>query len=106
IQQYTDQRALDPAVVRLRHKVKAAADETLRKDQAFARVRVGGRTLEASVQHASGTIDNPMTDAAIENKFIANAEPTIGTDAARRVRDMVWKLEAVADVRELVAALA
>ncbi len=106
IQQYTDQRALDPAVARLRRKVRAVADESLRKDQAFARVRIGGTTLEADIRHASGTIDNPMTDEAIENKFISNAEPAIGRDHARRACDLVWKLEALGDMRDLIALAA
>lgn len=106
IRQYTDERAVDPAVAGLRRKVKAVADENLRKDQAFARVTIGSRILEADIQHASGTIANPLTDQAIEGKFLENAEAAIGTDNARRACDMVWKLEAVADMRDLVALLA
>jgi hypothetical protein len=40
-----------------------------------------GVRYRAFVEHASGTADNPMSDAALEAKFIANAEPVIGHDA-------------------------
>ncbi len=56
--------------------------------------------------HASGTADNPMSDAAIEAKFLANATPTIGTERAQRACELVWSLETIPDVRELIALLA
>ncbi len=43
-----------------------------------------------------------MSDAEIEAKFLANAEPVIGPDQARRVRDLVHRLDRLADVRELI----
>jgi hypothetical protein len=47
-----------------------------------------------------------MSDAAIEAKFLANATPVIGPERAGRARDLVWELEKVADMRELIALLA
>lgn len=106
IAQYTDAKALDPAIVTLRKKVKVVTDETLRKDEARARVTAGGKHFDAYVPHASGTVANPMTDAAIEGKFIANATPAIGAGNARKVAGMVWQLEKITDLRELAALLA
>lgn len=104
--QYTDARALDPQVVTLRRKVKVVTDDTLRKDEAHARISAGGKTYDAYVAHATGTVDNPMTDPAIEAKFLANAAGVVTTESARRAADMVWDLERVADLRELTALLA
>ena len=70
-EQYSDARAADPTVAALRRKVKPVADDTLRKDEAHASIVAGGRRHEAHVAHASGTADNPMSDAAIEAKFLA-----------------------------------
>lgn len=106
IAQYSDQRATDAAVTALRRKVTATPDESFRKDQAWARVVTGKTSREAHVDHASGTIDNPMTDAAIEAKFLANAETAIGMDNARRLAEGVWKLDTAADVRPLIALAA
>jgi 2-methylcitrate dehydratase PrpD len=103
IAQYADARAADPVVAALRRKVKATADATLASDEAFASVIAGGRRHEVHVAHASGTAANPMSDAAIETKFLANATPVIGTERAKRVCDTVWSLERQADVRELIA---
>ena len=80
--QYSDARANDPVVAALRRKVKPVADETLRRDEAHAAIVAGGERHEVHVAHASGTADNPMSDAAIEAKFLANATPVIGAERA------------------------
>jgi len=106
IPQYTDARATDPLLVELRRKVTAIADERLGKDEACAIVTAGDIREEVHIPHASGTVDNPMSDAAIEAKFLANAVPVIGADRARRAADLVWSLEKLADARDLIALLA
>jgi len=106
IAQYSDARAADPMVAALRRTVRAVADESLGKDEAYATVIAGGVRHAAHVAHASGTADNPMSDAAIEAKFLANATPAIGGERAKRVVERVWSLEKCADVRELIVLLA
>ena len=103
VAQFSDQRAAAPDVVALRGKIEARIDETLGKDQAEATlVAVDGGRVEARVEHASGTVDNPMSDRAIEDKFMANAAPVIGEEHARQVAAAAWRLEGLADGRELV----
>lgn len=106
VAQYSDARAADPAVAALRRKVQPVADETLRQDEAYAAITVGGKRHDVHIAHASGTADNPMSDAAIEAKFLANAAPTIGRERAERARDFVWALERQPDMRVLAALLA
>jgi 2-methylcitrate dehydratase PrpD len=106
IAQYSDARATDPLVASLRKKVSAVADNSLRKDEAHAVVVTGDGRHEAHIAHASGTIDNPMSDAAIEAKFMANAAPVIGAERAQRACAFVWALERQPDMRELIALLA
>jgi 2-methylcitrate dehydratase PrpD len=106
IAQYSNTRAADPAVATLRRKVKATADETLRNDEARAWIVIGGTRHDVHIPHASGTAANPMSDAAIEEKFTANATPVLGTERAARVRDLVWGLEKQPDARVLIELLA
>jgi 2-methylcitrate dehydratase PrpD len=106
IAQYSDARARDLLVAGLREKVVVEGDERLGKDEAFAMVAVGNRRFEMHVPHASGTAANPMSDAALEAKYLANAEPTIGAKRAEGARDLIWSLEKQADVRDLLALLA
>jgi 2-methylcitrate dehydratase PrpD len=105
IAQYSDARASDPVVAALRRKVKPVADATLRKDEAYATVIAGGRRHEIHIAHASGTAENPMSDSAIESKFLANAEPAIGKERARQTAECVWNLEQKPDMRALLSLL-
>ena len=104
--QYSDAKAVDPAVATLRRKVKPVADDTLRKDEAHAVITVAGQRHEVHIDHASGTAENRMTDAQIEAKFLANATPAIGDERARRAAAFVWALEKQPDARELIGLLA
>lgn len=106
VAQYSDAKAADPTVAALRRKVKAVADDTLRKDEAYAAITTGGQRHDIHVAHASGTADNPMSDAAIEAKFLANATPVIGRERAELARDFVHSLETQPDIRALIALLA
>jgi 2-methylcitrate dehydratase PrpD len=105
VAQYSDDKAADPVVAALRRKVKAVADETLRKDEAYAAIVARGKRHEVHIAHASGTADNPMSDAAIEAKFMANALPVIGRERTERARDFVNSLETQPNVAELAALL-
>ena len=106
IAQYSDAKATDPAIAALRRKVKPVADTSLRRDEAYATVIAAGKRHDIHIAHASGTADNPMSDAAIEAKFLANAAPVIGRERAERARDIVWALDKQKDMRELIALLA
>jgi 2-methylcitrate dehydratase PrpD len=92
IAQYSNERAADPLVAALGERITVIEDASLRKDQAAAVLMRGGQRFEARVEHASGTADNPMSDAAIEAKFIANAQAAIGGDRAKRLAPLVWQL--------------
>ena len=106
VAQYSDAKAADPAVASLRRKVKATAAESLRKDEAHAAIVASGKRQAIHIAHASGTADNPMSDAAIEAKFMANAVPVIGRERSERARDFVAALEKKPNVQGLVALLA
>jgi 2-methylcitrate dehydratase PrpD len=107
IAQYTDARAASQDVQALRRRVQVTVVEGFRKDQAHATlVATDGRRFEAAVAHASGTVDNPMSDAALERKFIGNAMEVLGEARAREVAARIWRLDAMEDARDLLALCA
>lgn len=105
IAQYSDVKAADPVIMALRRRTKVIADATLRSDEAYVSIVASGKQHEFHVPHAMGTSANPMTDAAIEAKFLANAAPVIGCERAQSVVEFVWTLERRPDVRDLIALL-
>jgi 2-methylcitrate dehydratase PrpD len=106
VRQYTDERAHAADVKALRQKLVVVTDASYRKDQASARAQVDGRTLEARVEHATGTTHNPMTDEALERKFMTNTLEVLSEARALELRDKVWALEDVEDMRSITGLCA
>lgn len=107
VAQFTNERSADAAVQALRKLIQIKTVPAFRLDQSAATVLTKtGATHEAQIAHATGTTSNPMSDQALAEKFLSNARPVIGADRARRVIDMVWKLDTLSDVGELVRACA
>jgi 2-methylcitrate dehydratase PrpD len=107
IAQFSDERASNVEVLALRKKVEVETVANFGKDEATATV-VGskGERHEVHIPHASGTVGNPMSDAAIEAKFLGNATPVLGAARARQVAELAWRLETLADMRDLTRACA
>jgi 2-methylcitrate dehydratase PrpD len=107
ILQYTDARAGAPDILDFRAKVVVATVDGFRKDQAAATlIARDGTRHEVEIAHASGTTDNPMSDAALEAKFLANAEPVLGAARARRVVETTAALDTLDDARHLIGLCA
>lgn len=101
--QYSDARATAPEVVALRKKVRVGTDDSFRRDEAHAEiVSTSGQRFEVHVDHASGTADNPMSDAAMEAKFRLNAEPVLGAATTEKLVEMMWNLDTLKDVRDIL----
>lgn len=104
--EYSDEKVRDPGITALRKKVKVTIDNSLGVDQARATVVIGGKEYNAFVEHQSGTKNNPMSDAAIEKKFMTHAAQVIGDAPSRKAAQLIWKFEALGDVRDLLALCA
>ena len=61
-------------------------------------------TDETRIAQATGTANNPMSDEALRDEFLGNATPAIAAEQARRVGDMIGKLDSLGDVGDLVRA--
>jgi 2-methylcitrate dehydratase PrpD len=107
IAQFSDARAADAGVLALRRKVAVDTVESFGKDEAKATVITSaGARYDVHIPHASGTVANPMADEALVTKFIGNAEPVLGAERAREVVDLVWRLDTLADIRDITQACA
>jgi 2-methylcitrate dehydratase PrpD len=65
-----------------------------------------GRTLNHRVAVNRGNPERPLSNAEIEAKFFDNCSITLAEDAARRIRNLVLELDALADASQFEAALA
>ncbi len=94
-----------PEVRALRRRVAAAADPALAADQARVAVLLtDGRWLEAAVAHATGSLANPLTEAALRRKAFDQMAPALGEARAARLLELLDRAEALPDLGVLLEA--
>jgi 2-methylcitrate dehydratase PrpD len=102
IEQYSDHRVLDPVVEKLRQKITVTVDESLQRDQAYARINTSAGSEEIYIEHAKGTVDHPMSDEDLIEKFLSNATPVIGAKNAQQAQKMIWNIDHEQDMNQLL----
>ncbi|WP_342050463.1 MULTISPECIES: MmgE/PrpD family protein [unclassified Cupriavidus] len=103
-EEFSDHIVTRDDVVALRRKVVATADGGV--DEAAALVKAvlkDGREINVRVDHAIGSLQRPMTDANLDAKFHALADPILGEARVRELIGACWRLGDAADVRTLTA---
>ena len=105
--QFSDARVLDPVIAAVRAKVTATVDAAIPEHEAYVSIRLtDGRTVSTHTEHASGSPQNPLTDAVLDTKFRALVEPEFGAARTESLLDAARNLDAAADVRALMAMAA
>ena len=102
--EFSDAMVNDPQVVELRAKVHATVDERIHEDavQVTARLR-DGRHVNVRVDHAIGSLQKPLTDAQLEDKFESLVEPVLGAARSREITAHWRALASMCDIRILTA---
>jgi 2-methylcitrate dehydratase PrpD len=102
--EFADQVVNDPRVVALRDKVQARVDDAVHEDAALVTaVLSDGRRVEVSVDHAIGSLPNPLSDAQLEAKFAGLVAPVLGEPRSREITAQWRTLASLAEVRTLTA---
>ncbi len=86
-------------VVDLRRKIVATVDQNI--DEASVEVTailVGGRREHVFVEHAIGSLQRPMTDAQLEEKFTELSAPVIGAERTTALIEAAWNIGNAPDV--------
>ncbi|HVP39843.1 MAG TPA: MmgE/PrpD family protein [Candidatus Saccharimonadales bacterium] len=107
--QFTDAKIMDPAIRAQLKKVEVVADPEVEKlFPKLQRVIVtihttDGKQHKRQLDYPKGDPRNPLSDAEIEEKFDALADPVMTPPARRKLKDAVWGLEKMKSVAELMA---
>ena len=81
--QYSDAAVQDPAVTKLRSKVRVAIEPDLRVDEAKVTMTLhDDRVLHHHVVHALGSIERPMNDEQVDAKFMDLASTVMTPEQA------------------------
>jgi len=79
----TDAAVADPAILAVRAKIEARPNETVGRDGAFVRVRRRGHPpIDMRIDHGVGSLENPMSDADLDAKFLIQAETVLAPAGA------------------------
>jgi 2-methylcitrate dehydratase PrpD len=92
--QFSDRAVRDPAVVTLRSKVVPKAERSVKPEQVDCQITLNdGRTVESRIEHATGSAEAPLSDGALEAKFLGLAEGILTRQQARHLLDACWNIE-------------
>ena len=109
--QFEPERFKDPEVWKFLENVKVERNAELSAIYPGAVANIvhvdlaGGRRLTKRVDYPLGHAKNPLNDSQVEGKFFALVEPVIDEKRAKRIIDLVWKLDEAPSVDDLVKAL-
>ncbi|HKE42000.1 MAG TPA: MmgE/PrpD family protein [Casimicrobiaceae bacterium] len=102
--QFSDSIVARGDVIALRDRIEASVDPSI--SEASADVTIvcrNGRTLHVLVEHAIGSLERPMTNEDLRQKFHALVDPVLGPGRATSLIERCAELAAAADVRALIA---
>jgi 2-methylcitrate dehydratase PrpD len=97
----------DPAVVKLRDRIEAAADQAVAKDAAeLTVVLADGERLVRRIDHCLGGPVRPMSNDELSAKFMTQACRVLKPNVAQAVLADGWRLDSMPDVGALARACA
>ena len=80
----------------------ATIDPGLGKAQArVAMLLKSGERLAVFVEHALGSVENPMSDRMLEDKFRGLADGILSPGRTERLIDLCWGADKLADAGEI-----
>src|SRR5205809_2699762 len=110
--QFQPERFTDPKIWKFLENVKVERNEDLSGMYTGAVANIvhvdlaDGRRLTRRVDYPMGHAKNPLKDSQVAEKFNDLVDQMLGSNRARKIIDIVWKLDAAKDVSELMRACA
>ena len=106
-EEFSDEIVTRSDMVALRAKVVATVDDSI--DEASADVTAvlkDGRQVHVFVEHAIGSLQNPMSDSQLEGKFHGMSDLVLGKAQSDALITACWHIGQSADVRGVCALAA
>jgi 2-methylcitrate dehydratase PrpD len=98
----SDESVRLPAVVELRKRVIPTVDPTIGKEQARVTILLkNGERLGMFIEHAVGSVEKPMSDRQLEDKFRGLADGVLPAGQTREIIDLCWRADAMANAGDI-----
>ena len=102
--EYTDEVVNRPDVLALRAKVEAVVDDRIHEASVDITLRTtDGREFHLFVEHAIGSVENPMSNTQLCAKFTGQAEPVLGAAKTAKAWDLSMAIASCTDLDEFFA---
>ena len=106
IREYSDELARAPDVADMRARVEVKVDPALPKVAASVLLQMmDGTRVSKTVAHAVGTVERPLGDDDLADKFRDLAQGVLLPDRIEHAIDLIWTIDRSDDVAELARAL-
>ncbi|ROV90347.1 hypothetical protein VMCG_09717 [Cytospora schulzeri] len=103
--QYDDSVVQDAKVIGVRDRITAEIDQGLGADETLVVVTMkGGKKLEKHVQHAVGSMEVPLDEHRLQEKFLDQCQKVLG-DGTKAASDALWAIEDVEDIATITKIL-
>lgn len=100
--QFTDQVVQNETVASMRKLVNVTTDDTVAEDQAYVSITFSdSSTLEKFVEHAIGSLANPLSVEELRTKFMDQVSRQIGSERAERAYIAFTNIGNMTDVGRL-----
>jgi 2-methylcitrate dehydratase PrpD len=106
-EEFSDEIVNREDMVALRRKVVATVDDSI--DEASVDVTAvlkDGRRVHVFVEHAIGSLQNPMTDALLEGKFHGLSDPILGAAQTSELISACWAVGKAPNVSAIIGLAA
>ena len=102
---HTDEVVYRPEVTALRARVQPVVDDSIDEATVDLTIRTSdGRELKLFVEHAIGSVENPMSNAQLRAQFAGQSEPILGAEKTARAWTLAMGIAQCNDLREFIAA--
>lgn len=104
--QFSDIGCGDELSKQIRDKIQVFTDEKVADDAAILKLTfIDKQEHVISINHATGSLANPMTSEQLETKFLDLSSDILGATRAREVIEKCLKLQEIVDMRNFVESL-
>jgi len=103
--QFQDAIVNDPVVAGLRRKITVRTDVAVPAQKCDLIIRLkNGKVLTKHIENAIGSLEKPLSDAALEVKFADLADGILPRTQAQKLMQLCWSLEQAADAGAIAQA--
>ena len=88
----------NPEVIAARRKIQVQPDNAVNRDGADVTIKmINGKVYHRRIEHGIGSLKQPMSNEALESKFINQAKLVLSDQKSQKLSNLCWQLEDLDD---------